>query len=106
MAAKHSTSTSATCKSWAKPGVKCVCIAKTNGRWFATNGTGEKLTNGPKARDIFVIKSVSREGYLRFSDQTGAFKADCFRPLVQSSVERDVALFAGLLTKGREAVLA
>jgi hypothetical protein len=85
--------------SWARPGVKCVCLY---GQW-ALDGTGP-IVPGPKEGGIYTVASwpiADKRGDwgFRLVGWDGAddvFLASCFRPLITQ--EQDVAKFRHLLT--------
>lgn len=89
--------------SWAKPGVKCVCILA---KWGARH---VPEVRHPVVGDVLTIQEVDffdgRVG-LTFEGlgEDDFYAACCFRPLVTRSQEHDVALFKHLLeTQGADA---
>lgn len=91
---------------WAKPGVKCVCIAGF-GDWRFTAGmpralpvkrktyTVDQIGNHPNGPHISLVEVDS------WNDRTNHqyyFSAEAFRPLVIRSQEQDMAIFRPILT--------
>jgi hypothetical protein len=80
--------------SWARPGVKCVCIAE-NGSWVPVGHSVMPAPDFPGFGDVLVIAEVlfgSRGlslGFAEFPD--ASFSIRCFKPVVELS--DDVALF-------------
>ena len=92
--------------SWAKPGVKCVCVDATRGR---VSGLPVPFAFG----DVLTIRQVAYDGGLRFvgiptiDPQDGrrtTYAIERFRPLVTRTQSQDLALFTPLLeTQGVDA---
>lgn len=86
--------------SWAKPGVKCICV--NDGGWVVSS-TSEIGTAGPAFGDVVTIRSVGRDIdglFLIFHEWIGPdeeFVAFCFRPLADRTQEDDLALFTRLI---------
>lgn len=91
--------------SWAKPGVKCVCI---NDEWSDIQcrllGV-EPPSRVPMINEVLTIKEVFSHTFERGLAAASfhelghdfGFATVCFRPLTTGSQEQDVALFTHLL---------
>lgn len=88
---------------WAKPGVKCVCIAHG---WPEHEMEEGGVTRAPMPNEVLTVTEVIRNGYLRFAEIPVVQAAGCelawdvtaFRPLITRTQEEDLALFRDLLT--------
>lgn len=84
--------------SWAKPGVKCVCVVR-GGQWYGNLTLNEPMERLPAFGEILTITSVAVTPGgvgLRFEEYPDARLAchvDHFRPLVTRTQEQDVELF-------------
>jgi hypothetical protein len=86
--------------SWARPGVKCVCIKQ--GAWVGT--FTDVVGVGPSFNEICVVVAVARilgEKYLQLDGFPTYYSASRFRPLITKTQEQDVAIFAPLLNTSR-----
>lgn len=82
---------------WVKRGARCVCIDPARFKWRCEE-TREVLKSGPSRGQVFTITDVYRCStgtYLALDAWPGHFyNARSFRPVVEQSEEKDVALFA------------
>jgi len=79
--------------SWARPGVKCVCIAE-NGSWFPAGHDSAPQPNFPAFGDVLFIRETYVSNgtlYLEFPDIDAGFSARCFKPVIEQV--DDLALF-------------
>lgn len=89
--------------SWARPGVKCVCIAE-NGSWMPVGHSDTPAPNFPAYGQVFVVSEVLDRpnglylGFVEFAE--ASFSVRCFEPVAEQA--DDVALFAHHLDRGGE----
>lgn len=101
--------------SWAKPGVKCVCVKSTPWVNYVDRGPSRYPIVFPTYRQVLTVREVhnSYGGVgLRFEeirneplwiDEQGnsseaMFDAELFRPIIEKTEEQDVAKFRHLLS--------
>lgn len=88
--------------SWAKPGVKVVCIDASPNRYGDSCGLvlrGIYTVKGKSKTDGYGVKGVFLEEVdAPYSFAGYGFKVSRFRPLVTKTQEQDVAKFRHLLT--------
>lgn len=80
--------------SWAKPGVKCVCVEPVEALVKGSVYTIERLLWA----DAWGEMGVVILGYRSPDNKQGGYRLSRFRPLITRTQSQDVELFRSLLT--------